>query len=375
MPSFGDECCAHGGAFFEAIGNTFQTLQRSTQVVNADVLDAWFPPAPGAVQAVRDFLPWLLKTSPPAGCEGLLETIARVRGVPARSLAVGAGSSSLIYLAFREWLTPKSKVLLLDPTYGEYAHVLENIIGCRPERFSLSRSSSFRVNVNALGERMAQMQYDLVVLVNPNNPTGQMILRRELEPLLTRVPSETRVWIDEAYIDYAGSGESMEIGAAGSDNILVCKSLSKVYALSGARAAYLCGPPAVVRHLRHLTPPWAIGLPTQVAAVAALHDPGYYDTRYRETADLRRALVSDLAQAIPAVTVLESAANFVLCFLPAEGPDAATVIARCRVQDVFLRDIGRMSRALGERAFRVAVKDADGNRRIAKALGAATVLS
>lgn len=366
-----EEPCAHGGAFFGAIGDTFQTLQRSTQVVNTDVLDAWFDPAPGVVQAVREHLPWLLKTSPPTRAEGLAQTIAQVRGVPAESLAIGAGSSALIYLAFREWLTPKSRVLLPDPTYGEYAHVLERVIGCVPERFALSPADNFLIDANALQARMEQGQYDLVVLVNPNNPTGQLLSRHVLEPLLARVPPQTRFWIDEAYINYAGGGESVETLAALSDNILVCKSLSKVYALSGARAAYLCGPPAVVRRLRHLTPPWAVGLPTQVAAVAALHDPTYYEGCYRETAALRSLLVSELRKAIPSLGIIEGIANFILCFLPPEGPDTAKVIARCRVHDIFLRDVSGMSRTLGNRAFRIAVKDAESNQRIAETLAAA----
>jgi len=363
-----EEQCIHGGAFFEAIGETFQTLHRSREVVNADVLDAWFPPAPNAVQAVRDYLPWLLRTSPPADCRGLAETIARMRGVPVEALVMGAGSSSLIFLAFREWLTTQSRVLLPDPTYGEYAHVLEQVIGCRPERFSLSISDDFHLNAEALLAQMEQVQYDLVVLVNPNNPTGQLIPRRVLEPLLARVPSHTKLWIDEAYIDYADGSESVETLAAGSSNILVCKSLSKGYALSGARAAYVCGPPTLSGDLRHLTPPWAIGLPAQVAAIAALHDPAYYEKRYRETAALRGALGSALKQAMPSLQVINGTANFLLCFLAAEGPDAATTIARCRRRDVFLRD---MSHVLGSHALRIAVKDADGNRRIVEALTAA----
>jgi hypothetical protein len=57
--------CYHGGAFFEAIGDDFATLERSRTVINADVLDAWFPPSPIAIAAVRRYLPWLLRTSPP----------------------------------------------------------------------------------------------------------------------------------------------------------------------------------------------------------------------------------------------------------------------------------------------------------------------
>ena len=86
-----------------------------------------------------------------------------------------------------------------------------------------------------------EQRYDLVVLVNPNNPTGRHISRTELEGVLRRVPAQIRVWINEAYIDYLGAAESLERFAAESENVIVCKSMSKVYALSGTRhSAYSC---------------------------------------------------------------------------------------------------------------------------------------
>lgn len=367
---FAEEACFHGGAFFEAIGETFETLERKDRIVNADVLDAWFPPAPGAVSAVEEHLPWLLRTSPPTDGRGLLRTIAEARGVPSESLALGAGSSSLVFLAFRQWLTPASRVLLPDPTYGEYAHVLERVVGCRVDRLRLSRADGYRLDPEALLSRLRCRRYDLLVLVNPNNPTGQLLPRAVLEPLLAAVPPRTRVWIDEAYVDYAGSGESVETLAAESGNLVVCKSMSKVYALSGARAAYLCGPPSLARELRALTPPWAVSLPAQVAAVAALREPGYYAGRYRETAALREELRDGLRRALPGAEILTGVANYVLCLLPRRGPDAAALCERCRDEGVFLRDAGATSAVLGRHALRVAVKDEAANRRVLDVLAA-----
>jgi len=120
--------CFHGGAFFDAIGPEFDRLERRHEIINADVLDAWFPPSPKVLAALQKELPWLLRTSPPTGCEGLVQTIARVRGVPAECVLPAGGSSDAIFLALRHWLNPGSRVLILDPTYGEYAHVLEQVV-------------------------------------------------------------------------------------------------------------------------------------------------------------------------------------------------------------------------------------------------------
>jgi len=123
--------CSHGGAFFDAIGNDFRHLERSREIISADVLDAWFPPSPLVISAVGEHLAFLLRTSPPTDCAGLIEAIARTRNIPADCVVPAAGSSELIFLAFREWLTHKSRVLILDPSYGEYFHVTERIVGCR----------------------------------------------------------------------------------------------------------------------------------------------------------------------------------------------------------------------------------------------------
>src|SRR3712207_4948402 len=212
--------CYHGGAFFQAVGDDFATLERSRTVVNADVLDAWFPPSPVAVAALRRYLPWLLRTSPPTGCEGLVRAIAGARRVdPSHVLAAG-GSSTLIFLALREWLTPRSRVLLLDPTYGEYAHVLENVVGCRVERLLLSREEGYVVDPDRL-HRAIRPRHDLVVLVNPNNPTGAFVPRDVLQPVLQHIPERTKVWIDEAYVDYVGADQSLERFATRTENVVV----------------------------------------------------------------------------------------------------------------------------------------------------------
>src|SRR5205085_1818420 len=266
--------------------DTFESLDRNKSIINADVLDAWFPPSPKVLAALDDHLPWLLRTSPPLGAEGLVRTIGRVRGVDARCILPGAGSSDLIYLALREWLNRDSRVLILEPTYGEYAHVAEKVIRCRVDRLILSRRRQYDVDFPRLAE-CARLDYDLIVLVNPNSPTGRHVPRSELESFLRTVPDRTLVWIDETYIDYLGAGESLERFATTRENIVICKSMSKVYALSGVRSAYLCASPHLLERLRSITPPWSASLPAQVAAVAALQDESYYAARYRETDALR----------------------------------------------------------------------------------------
>ena len=350
---------AHGGKFFEKIGEDFDHLERAQDVISADVLDAWFPPAPGVLAAIGDHLSFLLQTSPPTDCAGMMRAIARARHLAVDCIVPAAGSSELIFLCFRQWLTRDSRVLLFDPSYSEYDHVCAQIIGCRVDYLRLWREDGYAVDLRDLTERL-QQDYDLVVLVNPNSPTGKHVRRIDLEPLLRATSPRSRVWIDETYVDYVGEGESLENFAVHSRNVVVCKSMSKVYALSGARAAYLCAHPEAIAALRSLTPPWAVSLPAQVAAVNALADPGYYAARYQETRALRATLAGQLRSL--GIEVIDGAANFLLCHLPEAGPDVATIRRLTELRKLFVRDFGNAS--LGRHAFRIAVKDGPTNARM-----------
>ena len=359
--------CEHGGSFWSAVGDDFASLEKAPEIISADVLDAWFSPAPQVIAALERHLPVLVRTSPPTRCEGMVRAIASARGLNAECILPAAGSSSLIFLAFRRWLSPQSRALVLDPTYGEYTHVLANVIGCHVDSLPLRRMHQYRIDVAELARRLSA-GYDIVVLVNPNSPTGVLLARDELEPVLAEASANTRVWIDETYIEYAGLQHSVEQFAARSAGVFVCKSMSKAYALSGLRAAYLAGPAAEIQDLRLLVPPWSVALPTQVAVVQALAASDYYEERYCETRVLRQQFAAELRGQF-GFEVVPSDANFLLCHLPANCPPAVEICQRTQQRGVFLRDAGRISPRLGERCVRIAVKDAASNRRVLEVLG------
>lgn len=357
--------CYHGGAFWDGIGVELDALELRHSIINADVLDAWFDPAPAVIEQLQSCLPFALKTSPPTNCEGMQRVIARYRGVPDDAVLPGAGSSDLIFAGLRTWVTNRSRVLILDPMYGEYAHLLERVIGSHVDRVRLDRADRYDIQPDRLSNVLAR-GYDWVVLVNPNSPTGRHVPRRVLETLIGRAPRTTRFWIDETYVDYVGANHSLEAFAAASNNVVVCKSMSKAYALSGVRAAYLCGALNMIDELRPLCPPWSVSLPAQIAACEALKSEEYYAARWMETATLR----ADLRVGIEAlgIEVVPGVANFLLCHLPDDGPAAAKVARDARTRGLFVRDVGSMGTSLGEHVLRIAVKDAAINRRMLEIL-------
>ena len=103
------------------------------------------------------------------------------------NILAGAGSSDLIFLALRHRLNRNSRVLILDPMYGEYAHVLEKVTGCTVERLRLAKDKNYAVPPDELANEL-QHTYDWVVLVNPNSPTGQHLPKETLKTILRAAP-------------------------------------------------------------------------------------------------------------------------------------------------------------------------------------------
>jgi histidinol-phosphate/aromatic aminotransferase/cobyric acid decarboxylase-like protein len=353
----------HGGRSFAAIGEDFSELETAGHVVNADVLDAWFDPSPYVLRKLERNLPFVTRTSPPIYAAGLVRAIAHARKIPEDCILAAGGSSDLIFTCLPRLVGSYQKVMLLDPMYGEYRHVLSDLIGADVSSFDLRKEDAFQIDTDALIRRVLDAQPHLVVLVNPNSPTGQHWPREEVVRFLNSIPESVKVIIDETYIDYVDTLESVETEAAARYNLVVIKSMSKVYALSGMRVAYLVGPPATIRCLAKFIRPWAVGLAGQAAAVEALKDTSYYQNQYEATHLLREELMGDLRNV--ALRVYPSSINLVLV---ETRTSAEQIVERMSRWDIFVRNCDSMGARFADRFLRIAVKGRHDNDRIVRAL-------
>ena len=358
----------HGGASFDAIGCDFADLSRRHDIVDADVLDAWYEPAPEVLTTLRDNLAWLVKTSPPTHGDGLREAIAARHCLSAEHVILGGGTSSLMYLAFPKLVKPGDTVAILDPMYGEYRHIFENVLGVRVVGCELQEAKGFVPEPRLIADVVRERGATLLVMVNPNSPTGVVMGRDALHTLLAALPKTTRVWIDETYVDFAPEVPTAEGLVQKDPRVIVAKSMSKFFALSGLRIGYLCAAPSLVAELEVFNPPWSAGLLAQCAAVRALQEYAWYRERATQTHAMRQVLMQRVA-AVPGLRTFASVTNFFL-FATDKVP-AATLVARCREQGVFLRDCASLSPRFGTRFVRTAVKDEKANERIAAAIEAA----
>lgn len=357
----------HGGSFFKAIGEDFQLLENRHDVISADVLDAWFDPSPMVIQKVKDNLEFFLRTSPPTHCDGLIQVISETRAVPVEQLVVGGGSSDIMFYLFPNFLKSGAGVMILDPMYGEYAHIFNHVADVRLSRFPLDKKEGFRVNINALLKRINEEKPDLLVLVNPNSPTGVYLDQDNVLQILNQLPAKTKLLLDETYIEYMGRGFSLEYAVKDFPQLMIIKSMSKVYGLSGARVAYLVANPDVVERISRFIPPWAVSLPAQVAAVEAMKDETYYIPLYDKTHQMCEAMRLGLKD-ISAIKIYPSVANFFLLELISERVQAEEICEQLKRKKIFIRNCDSMSAQFQNNFLRIAVKTEPENQKIIKEL-------
>lgn len=356
-----DESCYHGGASWDESG--FDFIRRN-QLIVADVLDSPFPPCPEVMDVISRNLISSCQESPPTLCDPLIDKIAQVRQLAKQSILVSSGSSSLMFSLMPRLLTEQSRVLVLSPMYGEYLHILTHIIGCHITHFSLYPEDGFAIQVDDFID--LARRHDAVIIVNPNSPTGVYNdkLSSAIDRILSNKFSKTQckmIWVDETYIEYVEGAESLEGLTSVYDELIVCKSMSKCYALSGLRVAYAVTTKAP--QLRRYIPPWAVSLPAQIGAVAALSNPEYYHEQYLTVHSNRELLNQELIEL--GFTTYPSVANYILAQLPPAVTDSSQqFIALCREQDVFIRDAENMGITLDSSYVRFAVRSTEENVRI-----------
>ena len=356
-----DDACYHGGASWEASGLDFEVRG---ELIVADVLDSPFPPHPKAVDAITKNMQQCFKESPPTQCEPLVEKIAETRSINQQNILVSSGSSSLMFSLFPQLIDERSKVLILSPMYGEYLHILTHLIGCNVTHFPLYPDEGFEIDKEGLIS--VSREHDAVIFVNPNSPTGvycedmEYIVRAILSNEETETSCKT-VWVDETYIEYLSNNQSLEFLSEELPELIICKSMSKCYALSGLRVAYAVTSRA--HSLRKFIPPWAVSLPAQIAAIESLSYPEYFQEQYDKIHISRENLSNELRGL--GFKVYPGVANYILTELPENYAHNSTgFVSQCREKGIFLRDAENMGITLNSRFVRFAIRSKAENDKI-----------
>jgi L-threonine-O-3-phosphate decarboxylase len=213
-----------------------------------------------------------------------------------------------------------------------------------------------------LDARTVPAEADLVVVCNPNNPTGTLDPARELAALAH--PGRVLV-VDESFMDFVPGERESLAARADLPGLVVVRSLTKLWSLAGIRAGYLLASPELVARLDASRQPWSVNSVACAALAFCARDAETPQRVAREVADAREELLERLTR-IDGVRAWPSAANFLLL----EVPDGAMVVEQLRRDGIAVRPAASFP-GLDERYLRVAVRRPDENAQLAAAIEAA----
>ncbi len=227
------------------------------------------------------------------------------------NIAVGSGSSALIQQAIQATCqgggagSPGDEVVYPWRSFEAYP-ILAKVAGATPVEVPLTEDH--RNDLPALAAAVTG-RTRLVIVCNPNNPTGTTVTREELITFLDTVPSDVQVLLDEAYYEYVRDSSSPDgLGLlADYSNLAVARTFSKAYGLAGLRVGYLVGRPEFIEAVNKVCIPFSVNAVAQAAAVASIESKDELLTRTDITATQRTRVL----EALPEQYRIESQANFV----------------------------------------------------------------
>ncbi len=300
------------------------------------------------VSAIKRGIPDL-PNYPEAYAEPFALHLSASLGVDRESIVCGNGSTELIYLVARA-LGPR-RVLIPAPTFSEYERACRignaSIMG-----YPLKRERNFDIDPERFIRAMKGC--DIAFLCNPNNPTGRLLGKTEVLKIADAAERlKCYLIVDEAFIDFC-PGESVVDKVAAGSRLIVLRSLTKFYALSGLRIGYGMFPRALAGIIRRLKEPWTVNTLAQRAGIVALCDEAYKKVSMKTMRREKRFIEKSLRAL--GVKFTPSSANYYLM----EMENAQQALALLKRKGILLRDCSNFA-GLNGRYVRIAVKSRKDN--------------
>ncbi|UCI34594.1 histidinol-phosphate transaminase [Mesorhizobium sp. B4-1-4] len=241
--------------------------------------------------------------------EMLVEALASRHGLPSDMIAVSAGSVTMLDQLVRAFCDPGDRVITAWRSYEAYPIIVG---GAGARLLEVPLDSDHRLDMAAI-LHACRSQARVVIICNPNNPTGTMLGPAELEALLDAIPAQTLVILDEAYADYADEAGMIASSPARRlsrhRNLVVLRTFSKAWGLAGMRVGYCLADRSIVAAANTVAPPFPLPMTAQAAALAALAEGDVVTARITASVEQRRRMSEGLAAL--GFQVALSKANFV----------------------------------------------------------------
>jgi threonine-phosphate decarboxylase len=279
------------------------------------------------------------------------------------TILFGNGATQLLHLIPR-CFRPQS-VLLAQPSFSEYEAVLLGL-HCRVRHHLLKPSADFRVEPGKLLKALRDNRPDLLILANPNNPTG-VAIPVEILSKIVRLCQKQRTWFlaDESFIDFT-SQPSLVRQASRQENLIVLRSFTKFFALPGLRIGYLVAHTSIIKKLSSRIEPWSVNTLAVIAAAESIKDAAFRKQSLALIAR-ERQYVSQGLENLGWLDAYPSEANFLLVRIKSKAINACGLYRRLEAMRILIRACTHF-RGLGEEYIRVAIRTREENRTLLDAL-------
>jgi histidinol-phosphate aminotransferase len=288
-----------------------------------------YGPLPGVVEAVTAAMAGSHRY-PDMGVVALRERLADRYGVDPARVATGCGSVALCEHVLRATCLPGDEVVYAWRSFEAYP-IIAATTGAAGAR--VPNTAGHGHDLEAMADAITD-QTRVVIVCNPNNPTGTAVRRAELDRFLADVPDDVLVVLDEAYREFVTDEDVPDglVEYADRPNVAVLRTLSKAWGLAGLRIGFLVAQPDVAAAIRKVVTPFSTSLPAQAAALAALDQEPEVRRRCAEVVAQRERVTEAIRKLVPDVP--DSQANFV--WLPL-GDRSAAFAAACEARGVIVR--------------------------------------
>ena len=263
-------------------------------------------PSPRALEALRNSLD-RANFYPDGGGYYLRQKLAEFQQLDMAQIILGAGSTDLIELVAKTFLTAADQGITSQSAFYIYRLAIEEM-GAELIQTPL-RENAF--DLAAIAHSVTQ-RTKVIYIANPNNPTGRMVTADDMERFLDALPPRVLVVLDEAYYEYVrdpGYSHSVDYVRNGR-NVLVLRTFSKVYGLAGLRLGYGMGNPELMEALNRIRSPFNANSLAQAAGLAALDDQEHVAHSVESNAHEMKFVTEELALA--GVRYTPSVGNFLL---------------------------------------------------------------
>ncbi len=278
--------------------------------------------SPKAMAAVHDAVANMHRYADPNTTQ-LRVALATQLGVTSDNVLCANGSDELILLTALVYLNPGDEVVMANGTFISY-YIRTQLMDAVQKRISLVNGGH---DLDAMADAITP-KTKMVLICNPNNPTGVTNSAVEMQHFLARVPDNVLVVVDEAYIEYATRTDFPDMIAEirnGRKNILVLRTFAKIYGLAGLRLGYAVADPDMLDYISRARPVFDVNCLAMVAGVAALTDTAHVTASQLHANQSRAYFQHELTTL--GLIPYASETNFIAVPVGGEGSDTQIVRA------------------------------------------------